>query len=449
MLIFCNQAIGKKTLLFNIKSRLLRITKGEFASRSLLYLFINGTNAAIPFLMLPILTHYLSPKEYGIWGLFIAITSFLTPLASLGLDNAVGRKYFDLPQEDFRKYIGTTLIINTAVFIITAIFIFLNASWIRSIANLPGWWVYAVPFFVFANMVVGKIQTFAVTAHRPIFYSCCVLGNRLIQNGIVLILLIVMAKGVDSLLTSYLISLYLVLFSGIFWLYKIGYLKLHFSKAYAKHALGYGIPLIPYTLGLTVIDMSDRFFIEKMLGIEAVGIYTVAGQISAAFMLVLSSILMSWCPWVLKRMKTAQSHQDKLLIVKATYILLGGIVILSILLSFILPVIADLFVSKHFADAKTIIPWLTAALGCFGLYQILYIFLIHAEKTWTIAKFVLMAFVFDLLMNYFLIQENGLAGAAQARICAYIFMFICASVWIARNTDLPWGGKIPKHFVEK
>jgi|GEM_PF-2112076 len=427
--------------MFKIKDIFHRTIKGELASKSLLYLFINGCNAAIPFLMLPLLTRYLPPKEYGVWGLFIAITSFLAPLASLGLDNAVGRKYFDLAQEDFRKYIGTTLIINTAVFVLTLMFVFFNASWIASIANLPGWWIYAMPFFVFANMVVGKIQTFAVTSHRPVFYSFCILSNRIIQNIMVLILLIVLSAGVDSLLASYLFSLYLVLFAGIFWIYKIGYLKFHFSKTYAKHALNYGIPLIPYTLGLTVIDISDRFFIENMLGTESVGIYTVAAQVSAAFMLVLSSILMSWCPWVLKRMKTAQSDDDKLLIVKATYVLLGGVIILSILLSFILPVVADLFVSKHFADARNVIPWLVVSLGCFGLCQILYIFLIHAEKTRTIAKFVLLSFIFDLLMNYFLIRQNGLIGAAQARICAYIFMFICAAIWIARNTDLPWKSK--------
>jgi len=150
-------------------------------------------------------------------------------------------------------------------------------------------------------MVVGKIQAFAVASHRPVFYSCCLLGNRLIQNGLVLIFFIIMAKGADGLLASYLISLSIVSFFGIIWIYKIGYLRFKFSTTYAKHALNYGIPLIPYALGLIIIDISDRFFIDYMLGTDAVGLYTVAVQVAAAFMLILSSTLMSWCPWVLKR----------------------------------------------------------------------------------------------------------------------------------------------------
>lgn len=421
-----------------LKFILIGILKGDLASKSIIYLVINGINAIVPFLMLPILTYYLSPDEYGQWGLFLAIASFISPLIMLGFDSAIGRKYFDFSKEEFSQYIGTTLIINTTSLVFISLVIISFTKLITNNINLPLWWIYSIPFFIFVTIIDAKVRTFALVSHRPIFYSFCLLGNRFIQNILIIISLVIFTKGVGSILVSYLVSLSIVASLGITHLYKIGYIKFNFSKDYARHALNYGIPLIPYTLGLTFIDLSDRFFIEKILGTKEVGIYTVGCQISAAFMLVISSTLMSWCPWVLKRMKNITTLQDKLLIVRATYILLGGIIILSILLAIILPFIVDIFLSSKYQDVKITIPWLVVATGCFGIYQILCIFLIHAEKTKTIAKFVLMAFGLDFVLNYLLIKENGLIGAAQARICAYIFMFICASIWTVRNTNLPW-----------
>lgn len=428
-------------MIANILNTLNVTIKGELASRSLIYLFINGINSAIPFLVLPILTYFLSPEEYGMWGLLLAFITFLAPIMGLGFESATSRKYFDLSKKEFGSYIGTTFIINLAAFLFISTLIYIFSGWINSKINLPLWWIYAIPIFAFANMALGKIQVFATVAHLPVFYSVNVLGRRLLQTGIVLILLIIFSQGADGILISYLISFSLILILSLIWLYKIGYIKLRFSKKHAKHALNYGLPLVPYALGLAVINTSDRFFIEFILGTKDVGIFTVANQVAAAFMLVLSSTLMAWNPWVLKRMKNKQNHQDKLLIVKAAYILIVGVCVLSALLAFILPIIADFFVSDKFTGAKAVIPWLTVSVGLFGLYQILSIFLIHAEKTKTIAKFVVFALIIDLIMNYFLIHANGLIGSAQARISAYLFMFICTAFWIARNTDLPWNLK--------
>lgn len=421
-----------------ILNKLTGLAKGELASKSFIYLVINGLNSLVPFLMLPVITHFFSPAEYGVWGLFIASASFVAPILALGLDGAVGKKYFDLTREEYSKYLGTSFIVMFCSFLVMLTLLVGFSEEIATKTGLPIWWVYSIAFYSFATISVSKIQVCAVNAGRPAFYGSCLLGNRLLQNGLMMVLLILFAKGVDSILTSYLFSLSIIACAGLFGLYKSGYVRFSFSKKHAKHALTYGLPLVPYALGMAAISVSDRFFIEAMVGTKEVGVYTVANQVAAAFMLVLSSTLMAWSPWVLKRMKSDNTNDEKRLIVKATYILLVGVFLGSLIMAVILPYVAQLLISDKFEQSQSVVPWLTFSVGCFGMYQILYVFLIKAEKTKTMAKIVVASFAINLILNYFLIKENGMIGSAQARAFSFLFMTICAAIWVVRKSGLPW-----------
>lgn len=66
-------------------------------SGSAVYLFSNILNAAIPFALLPILTRYLSPAEYGEVAMFNTLLGALGAFVGLNVVGAAGRKYFDCP----------------------------------------------------------------------------------------------------------------------------------------------------------------------------------------------------------------------------------------------------------------------------------------------------------------------------------------------------------------
>ena len=61
---------------------------------SSIYLFSNILNALIPFLLLPILTHNLTPNEYGQVAMFQTLISGVAALTGLNTIGAANRKYF-------------------------------------------------------------------------------------------------------------------------------------------------------------------------------------------------------------------------------------------------------------------------------------------------------------------------------------------------------------------
>ncbi|MDL4030324.1 oligosaccharide flippase family protein, partial [Proteus mirabilis] len=59
------------------------------------YLTSNILNSAIPFLLLPILTRYLSTEEYGKIAMFQIFLAGISTLIGCNTISAISRKYFD------------------------------------------------------------------------------------------------------------------------------------------------------------------------------------------------------------------------------------------------------------------------------------------------------------------------------------------------------------------
>jgi O-antigen/teichoic acid export membrane protein len=66
-------------------------------------IYIGSTiiNAAVPFLLLPIFTHYLTPTDYGIVSMFSVLGSFIMPFIGFSTVGVISREYFNRDTIDF------------------------------------------------------------------------------------------------------------------------------------------------------------------------------------------------------------------------------------------------------------------------------------------------------------------------------------------------------------
>ena len=62
---------------------------------TVIYLFSNVLNASIPLLLLPILTRYLSPSDYGVVAMFQMVLAVFGALAGLSVFGAANRQYYE------------------------------------------------------------------------------------------------------------------------------------------------------------------------------------------------------------------------------------------------------------------------------------------------------------------------------------------------------------------
>ncbi|MDA9882108.1 hypothetical protein N9C33_04855, partial [Crocinitomicaceae bacterium] len=73
-----------------------------------IYTISNVLNASIPFLLLPVLTRYLDPSDYGVLSNFNAIANFMVPLVGINLMASVQVQYIK-EEVDNQSYMSTGL----------------------------------------------------------------------------------------------------------------------------------------------------------------------------------------------------------------------------------------------------------------------------------------------------------------------------------------------------
>src|SRR6056297_1679512 len=127
------------------------------------YTFSNLLNRAIPFLLLPVLTRFLSPKDFGMVAMFGVLVQILTPFIGINSHGAFTRKYYSNdPDLDLTSYVTNCFYIVLLLFLFfgTTLFIFRHA--VSQFTSIPsGWIIYAALISlgnVFSLMVLASYQ---------------------------------------------------------------------------------------------------------------------------------------------------------------------------------------------------------------------------------------------------------------------------------------------------
>ena len=78
---------------------------------SFIFIFFELVNKSIPFALLPIITRYLTPYDYGIIASFLGLVSFLLIFVGLSGHSAININFFKLNRDNLGSYIASVLFI--------------------------------------------------------------------------------------------------------------------------------------------------------------------------------------------------------------------------------------------------------------------------------------------------------------------------------------------------
>ena len=76
-----------------------------------IYAGSSAINQAIPFFLLPIMTRYLTPTDYGIVATFNVLLAVMGVFVGLSMNGAVSVNFFKLNRDELKKYIGNVFFI--------------------------------------------------------------------------------------------------------------------------------------------------------------------------------------------------------------------------------------------------------------------------------------------------------------------------------------------------
>lgn len=415
-------------------------------SRSLLktlsvYSIGNIINAAVPFLLLPFLTNYLSTVDYGIIAIFQVILNFTNPVSGISVNGAVTRQYYflkDSPNE-FGKFVSNALFIVTIASSFVLIIYYFFGDTISKYTDFPSEWLWVVLVCSFShNIIEVALSIWRVKLHAT-YYVLFRFLRTLLEMGISILLILYVDESWESRVEAQLYISVLFALLALFFMWKMNVFRFRFQidKNYLKEIASFGIPLIPHAIGAVFISMADRLFLTNMISLEETGLYSVGFQVAQIIALIQTSFNQAWVPYFYGKLKE-NSQLVNLKIVKFSYLYFGIMLILVLILTLFSPLIYSLFIGEAFGGSIKYVFLISLGFAFNGMYKMVVNYFFYLKKTKFIALITIFTAIINIILNYILIIAYGAMGCAIATVIAFFIQFILVWVFSAKTYKMPW-----------
>ncbi len=414
-----------------------RLKKNVLFKNTFIYTLLQLVNSGIPFLLLPLLTRYLTPNDYGMIATYNTFVGAISIFIGLSLPGAIGVAFFHLTQKELKNYIGNVLIILSCTMLIAMLCIYLFQNYIFLQLKLPILWLYIAVLVAWMqiitqiNLVLWRSQEQA----KPFaWYS---LTQTLLNISLSLFLIVSLHYDWEGRIAGSATAAIVFGLVSIVFIQGRGYLSVSYQKNYIKEALKFGIPLLPHQIALWMRSGMDIVLITSIVGISQTGLYNVGLQFSMIILLFASAFNNAYSPYLYKKLKDITPNV-KVKLVKFTYSYFIGIIIFSMSASTFFIWIMPYFLDEKFTSASQYVYWISLAYAFQGMYLMVVNYIFYIKKTHLLSMVTVSASVFHVVLSYTLINIFGAIGAAYASVVSSLLTFLLVWRISAKVFVMPW-----------
>lgn len=411
----------------------------SFFKNTSVYFISNILNASIPFILLPILTRYLTPDEYGQVAMFQVLTAGLLGFIGVNTVGAAARKYFDDSNiEEVKIYNFNCFYILLFSSIICLIVIGMFGKHIAQQLSIPLIWLYWAVLFCVATFIIQFRLTQWQVRELPKKYGVLQVSLSLTNFLLALLFVIFLLKGAEGRVLSLILSVFMLSVISLFSLYKEQVIE--FSKInikYIKESLIFGFPLIPHIFGTFLLTSMDRVFITKDVGLEEAGIYMLAFQLSMGLQVVFDAINKAYTPFLYKKLKENEWMEKRKLVIN-TYKYFIFLIFVMIFGFYIGPFLITLLASSSYHEATTVIGFLIMGQVFSGMYLMVTNYIFYSKQTFSLSLVTISSGLINMALLFLLIPSYGMVGAAYSFSIAMFIRFLLTWVVAYKKIDMPW-----------
>jgi O-antigen/teichoic acid export membrane protein len=428
---------NKRSSIFNIRDYSAYVLQHKLFKNTSLYTASEILNKAIPFLLLPIMTRYLSASDYGIVATFSAYVSILCVFVGLSAHGAVNVNFFKMEKDELTSYIFNVFLILITSTVIVVLVIFTFKSEIAEKLSLPSKWIFIGVFVALAKFItlINLILWQAEQRAKPF---CIYQISQMFFDLIISIGLVVgLALGWLGRLTGLTLATFIFAILSLIVIINRGYIKICINILHIRDALVFGVPLIPHVLSIWFMTSIDRFFINHFVGLGDTGIYSVGYQIGMIIGIIATAFNKAWAPFFYGKMNEVDDP-GKLQLVKFTYIYFIVIILLALLLALPARLFIHLMLGSDFIESARFVFWIALSYSFNGMYFMVCLYIMYTKKTHILSIASFIVGVLHVFISFYFIKRYGAIGAAQAMMISFFIRFILVWILSARVFPMPW-----------
>jgi O-antigen/teichoic acid export membrane protein len=396
---------------------------GEIATavkHSFIYGFGGVLVKGLGFFLLPVYTHFLTPRDYGVFEVLELCISLLSMFLNMGVTAAL-LKYYGAAQTDEEKHkiVGSIFLLTVAT---STVVLLAGSASVRQATLLllgPG----VPPTYLFLALVafllayVANVPYTAIRAREA--SKTIVTIDTLTTIGVFLlnIYFIAVARlAILGLLLSKLIVNAISIVGLVKWTSREVFGGMNWNLV--RRVMSFGAPLVFSNLTMFTLNFSDRFFLQRLQTLEVVGIYAVGYKFGFLLnFLLIQPFNMMWQA----RMYIVHRRSDHQKVFSRIFVFYSAVLIFACLgMAVMGPALMKLMVDSRYAAAGAVIPVVSLSYVFLGMAYYLQLGMFLMSRTGLIGVVSMVAAALNLAANYFLILHFGMIGAAWATVLGFL-----------------------------
>lgn len=398
--------------------------KGIF-KHSLVYGIGAFLKKALGFVLIPLYTSQFEHFQYGKLAMLYLYSGAIMLLFLLGLNDAFFKQFSQKDINESEVFSRFFLFRLAYSFIFLIILTFLseeiytiliggNDIYLIKLATLTIW----IEALAFPSLLVLRIKN---KSKKYVIINTLRFG---LNCGLNVLFVLHYNMGVGGVMLGNLLS-GLVLF---FLLYPE--FHSHFTTridwAPLKKLLLFGLPLLPLSYLLLGLELADRWIIKYIKNLGEAGIYTLGYQFGAAMGILVYGFKISWVSFFYNNPEKKDTFARSSVLFTRISLILWAFISLFTLEIF------NIMVAENFHSAMVVVPLIALSYIFYGLEEIFAAGFYIKSRTYLLFPIALLALITNVLLNFFLIPELGITGAAIATLVTFV-LFSAVTILVAQR----------------
>jgi O-antigen/teichoic acid export membrane protein len=413
----------------------LRLGIGALARDTAIY---GGTRVlvrSLAFLLIPLYAHFLTPREFGVLELVLAITALVDVF--INLPGTLARFYFDRNEPQWRRQVVTVYFTIEAVYpavLIGALIAFSGpiASGAVGAATYAALVVISLCDLYLTNIVDMPLNLCRLR-RKPFRFAAYALTRSLIHVVFSALFVAVWELGVKGILIASLIS-GCVTFLATAREY-IRDLTRSVSFALVKEMLSFSWPTLITGFSFYLLNFIDRFFIRHYHGLDENGLYGVAYRYSNIVFVAVVAFRLGWPQWHYSWLNT--DRHPTMVARGANYYFFFLGFLASVVSLWILPLFRVLMPPEYW-EATVAVPPLALAAVAGGAYTVVVVSFQVTKRMRMLLPVTAVGAAIGVALYFLLVPPFSFEGAAWGTAAAMAALTAIAGVVGRRIYAIPW-----------
>lgn len=281
---------------------LFRRSSGGLVGPAAVYIAAAAANAAIPFLLLPLIARWLGPSDFGVIGSFVAIVNVLILLVGLNAYGFVSVGYYRDGPQMLPRLAGAAIAVILVASSVVGIGGSLGAGWVEQLAQIDRGWLWTLLAAATGQAILAVGLTVAQTIRQPFVYGAFQIGYGVLLALLALVLVGLLGMTWPGRALAQALAALTMAAVVLIWLRATGRITGAVGGVTLRGALRFGVPLLPHSLAAVAMGSMDRLALNGSFGPAVVGQYFLALQISSLFTAFAAAVNQAWVPWLYERL---------------------------------------------------------------------------------------------------------------------------------------------------